>query len=150
MKTTLETIKTALRHAGSYPFRQESCYPDNDAERNLHGRTHFADPQTRRYFKSRILDASVSHDGLIYWLIESNRSKPFEPEKNKRFVCFDVFGTVLNERDQWFSTSKAADNARKAFLESFDAVAHTEKRLHKIAVRDAENAQAVFNALAGI
>lgn len=150
MKTTVETIKTALRHAGTYPFRQESCYPDNDAERNLHGRTHFADPQTRRYFKSRILDASVSHDGLVYWLIEANRSKPFEPEKNKRFVAFDVFGTQLFDRDSWHKTSKAAHKEGKEWLSSFDAVAHTEAALRAKATRDAENAQAIFNTLAGV
>jgi hypothetical protein len=66
-------MKTTISHAGTYPFRQESCYRDADAERNLHGRTHFADPQTRKFFKSRILDASVSHDGLVYWLIEAIR-----------------------------------------------------------------------------
>lgn len=150
MKNTIETIKTALRHAGSYPFRQESCYPDNDAERNLHGRTHFADPQTRRYFKSRILAASVSHDGLVYWLIESNRSKPFEPEKNKRFVAFDVFGTQIFERDSWHKTSKAAHKEGKEWLASFDAIAHTETELRAKATRDAENAQAIFNTLAGV
>ena len=150
MKTTLETIKTALNHAGSYPFRQESGYPDCDAERNLQGRTHFADPQTRRYFKSRILDASVSHDGLVYWLIESNRSKPFEPQKNKRFAAFDVFGTQIFERDSWHKTSKAALAEGKQWLAGFDAVAHTEKELCAKATRDAENAQAIFNALAGV
>jgi hypothetical protein len=150
MKTTIDTIKTALRHAGSYPFRQESCYPENDAERNLQGRTHYADPQTRRYFKSRILDASVSHDGLVYWLIESNRSKPFEPEKNKRFVAFDVFGTQLFEREAWHKTSKAAFKEGSEWLASFDAAAHTETELRAKATRDAENAQAIFNTLAGV
>lgn len=148
MKTTIETIKTALRHAGSHPFRQESCYPEYDAERNLHGRTHFADPQTRRYFKSRILEASVSHDGLVYWLIESNRSKPYEPAKNKRFVAFDVFGTQLFERDSWHKTSKAAHKEGKEWLASFDAVTHTETALRAKAFNDARNSQAILEALA--
>jgi hypothetical protein len=146
---TLETIKTALRHAGTYLFRHESGYSDYDAERNLQGRTHFADPQTRRYFKSRILDASVSHDGLVYWLIESNRSKPYESAKNKRFVAFDVFGTQLFERDSWHKTSKAAHKEGKDWLASFDAIAHTETELRAKARRDARNSQAILEALAG-
>lgn len=150
MKNTIETIKTALRHAGSYPFRQESCYPENDAERNLQGRTHFADPQTRRYFKSRILDASVSHDGLVYWLIESNRSKPYESVKNKRFVAFDVFGTQLFKQDSWHKTSKAALAEGKEWLASFDAIAHTETALRAKATRYAESAQAILETLAGV
>jgi len=150
METTIEIIKTALSHAGTYPFRQESCYRDADAERNLHGRTHFADPQTRKFFKSRILDASVSHDGLVYWLIEANRSKPYESEKNKRFVAFDVFGTQLFDGDSWHKTSKAAFKEGSEWLASFDAIAHTEAALRAKAARDAENAQATFNALAGV
>lgn len=143
-------IETSLSILGIRPFRVESCYALDNAQRNLAERSHYADKETLRYFKARILDAYTAKENLVFWLIESNNSKPFEPKKNKRFICFDIFGTVLNERDEWFSTSKAADNARKTFLESFDAVAHTEKRLHEIAVRDAENAQTVFNALAGI
>lgn len=143
-------IKTSLSILGIRPFRVESCYALNNAQKNLEGRSHYADAQTLKYFKARILDSYTAKENLAFWIIESNNSKPFEPKKNKRFICFDVFGTVLNDRDEWFSTSKSADNARKAFLESFDAVAHTEKRLHEIAVRDAENAQSVFNALAGI
>lgn len=143
-------IETSLSILGIRPFRVESCYALNNAQKNLAGRTHYADKETLRYFKARILAARAEKENLVFWIIESNNSKPFEPKKNKRFICFDIFGTVLNEREEWLSTSKAADNARKAFLESFDAVAHTEKRLHEIAVRDAENAQAVLNALAGI
>lgn len=143
-------IETSLSILGIRPFRVESCYADSNAQKNLAGRTHYADKETLKCFKARILDAYTAKENLVFWIIESNNTKPFEPKKNKRFVCFDVFGTVLNDRDEWFSTSKAADKACKAFLESFDAVAHTEKRLHEIAVRDAENAQAVFNALAEI
>lgn len=140
-------IESALNILGIRPFRVESCYAIDNAQRNLAGRSHYADTQTLKYFKARILDAYTAKENLVFWLIESNNSKHFEPKKNKRFICFDIFGTVLNERDDWFSTSKAADNARKAFLESFDAVAHTEGRLLERAKRDAENAQAVFNAI---
>ena len=150
MKTTIETIKAAIRQAGTYPFRLESCYPNYNAERNLQGRTHFADPETLKYFKSRILHSGMTEDKLVFWLVESNRSKPFEPEKNKRFVAFDVFGKQLFERDSWHKTSKAALADGKKWLVSFDAVAHTEAALRAKATRDAENAQAIFNTLAGV
>jgi len=147
---TIDTIKTALNYTGFHPYRHESCYPDSNAEKNLQGRTHFVDPQTLRYFKSRILDSGISHDGLVFWLIESNRSKPFECDKNKRFVAFDVFGSQIFERDSWQKTSKAAWKEGSAWLAGFDALSHTESELRAKATRDAENAQAIFNALAGV
>lgn len=150
MKTKIETIKAAIRYAGTYPFRIESCCPAADAERNLSGRTHFADPQTLRYFKSRILHSGMTGDRLVYWLIESNRFEPCEPEKNKRFVAFDVFGKQLFKQDSWHKTSKAALAEGKQWLVSFDALAHTEAALRAKATRDAENAQAIFNTLAGV
>ena len=106
-------IETSLTILGIRPFRVESCYALDNAQRNLSGRSHYADKETLRYFKARILDAYTAKENLVFWLIESNNSKHFEPKKNKRFICFDIFGTVLNERDDWFSTSKAADNARR-------------------------------------
>jgi hypothetical protein len=137
-------IEKAIRTAGNYPFRHESGHPDYDAERNLQGRTHWADPATRKSFKSRILDASVSHDGLVYWLIESNGSKPYDTKNNKRFVAFDVFGSVLTEHDEWFTTSKAAYKSGKAWLESFDAEAHTKTRLIENARRGIKNSNEVL------
>lgn len=147
MKETLKTVTETLRNAGIYPFRVESSYADSNAERNLQGRTYFLSPETRRYFKSRVLDAGMSKDGLVFWLVESNRSKPFEPEKNKRFVAFDVFGTVLIDREDWFKTSAQAMKHGRAWLESFDSLEHTRKELLAKATRDAEQAQAIFNAL---
>lgn len=150
MKTTLETINAAIRFAGSYPFRHESGYPDYNAERNLSGRTHFADPQTLKCFKSRILDSGMTDDRLVFWLIESNRSKPFECDKNKRFVAFDVFGRQIFERDSWHKTSKAAYKEGKDWLASFDAVAHTETALRAKAFNDAKNSEAILKELSGV
>jgi hypothetical protein len=58
-----------------------------------------------------------------------------------------VFGDVVSDREQWHTTSKAAEKEKNAFLKSFDAEKHTEGRLLERAKRDAENAQAVFNAI---
>ena len=147
MKTKIES---ALNILGIRPYRQESCYSLNDAQRNLQGRTHYVDSDTLKGFRARVLNAHLSHDGLIYWIIESVGNKPFDGKANKRFIAFDVFGDVISNREQWHTTSKAAEKEKNAFLESFDAEKHTEGRLLERAKRDAENAQAVFNALAGI
>lgn len=142
-----ETIKNLLHTAGHYPFRVESCYPDSNAERNLQGRTHWLSPETRRYFKSRVLDSGMTADGLVFWLVESNRSKPFEADKNKRFVAFDVWGSVLTEGDEWHKTSAQALKAGRTWLASFDGLAHTENKLRETAKREIHNAAQVLEAL---
>lgn len=144
---TIDTIKIALNHAGFHPFRHVSCHADINAQRNLQGITHYVDADTLKYFKSRILDSGISHDGLVFWLVESKRSEP--GANNKRFVAFDVFGTQLFEGDSFHKTSKAAWKEGSAWLAAFDALSHTETALRDRAVFQAENAQAIFNALNG-
>ena len=124
-----------LRSIGSAPFRSESGHPQWDAQRNLMGRTHYVDDDTLKGFKARILDAGLAHDGLTYWLIESVGSKPTDPRRNKRFVAFDVFGTCLVGRNDWKATSAQCDKLRHAWIDSFDAVAHTEQALRERAKR---------------
>jgi hypothetical protein len=140
-------IEQAIRTSGNYPFREESGYPDSNAERNLQGRSHWADPATRKAFKSRILDSGISHNSLIFWAIESNGSKPYDTKNNKRFIAFDVFGSVLNDRDEWFSTSKAAYKSGKAWLDSFDAESHTKARLIESARREIKNGKEILAIL---
>jgi len=144
---TLETLNKALDSLGIYPFRHESSCPEWNAERNLEGRTHFATPGTRKYFKSRILNAGITSDRLICWLVESNRSKPFEPQKNKRFVAFDVFGTELFERDDWHKTSAAAYKSGMSWLSGFDALTNTWNALQARAKHEAQYATAALEIL---
>jgi hypothetical protein len=148
MKQTIpQSIETALRAAGVYPFRAESMHADYNAERNLSGRTHFCDPATRKYFKARVLNSGVSDDGLVFWLIESNRSKPFDSKRNKRFVAFDVFGTVLNDREEWHATSAQAYKDGMDWLKRFDSRTHTRLELAGKARRDIKAAEQIIEAL---
>ena len=138
MKTNpvkLALVFAAMNAAGTArPFRCESSYSDCDAERNLRGRTHYLDPDTVKYFKSRVLAAGRSHENLIYYIAESVNSRPDHGGYNKRFVAFDVFGTVVNDRAgvsdaNWHRTTDAAMKEGRAFLAGFDAVTHTAEAL---------------------
>jgi hypothetical protein len=54
-----------------------------------------------------------------------------------RFVLFDVFGTVLTERnDMLRKTRKQAEKDKENFLGTFDPVAHTESALRENIARD--------------
>lgn len=157
-------LESALRASYIYPFQCRSSYPECDAPQNLRGRTHYVDEDTLRGFKSRILDAGMHakgipsyqlSDSLVYWLVESVNSRPDHGGKNKRFVAFDIFGTVISDRVSlhgeadygWFRTSADARAAGLAFLEKFDAVKHTRDELKARAKRQIAEAKATLALL---
>ena len=153
MNTTTEQINAALRAANVYHYRSESSYPLPDAQRNLSGRTHYADTDTLKYFKAKILAAGNTPDGLLYWLVESVASRPDHGGKNKRVVVFDLWGAIINDRAdlldaaQWHRTTAAAEKALETFLAGFDATAHTTAKLKANAAKATEQAKAVLAAL---
>ena len=146
-ETQLEQIKKALYRQGIGLFECKSCYGDSNARQNLRGRTHYVDEDTLRYFKARILDGRKTDDGLLFVLVESVNSKPDHGGLNKRGVVFDVFGTVLTERDSWFRTSEQAAKFAREFVAGFDAVKHTRNEIKAKAKRDVETARETLKAL---
>jgi hypothetical protein len=149
-------LTSALKFAGVRLYRYESSYPEYDAPRNLQGRTHYADPDTLKSFRAKILNAGHSKDGLLYWLVESVQSRPDHGGYTRRAVVFDVFGDIVNERadmretqGEWFKDTRKAETAAFEFLKSFDAVSHTAAKLKANALRDIEQAKRTLAALAG-
>lgn len=157
MKTnTVKTarLESAMTAANIRPFRCESSYPENDAPRNLQGRTHYCDPDTLRYFKARILNGGHTKDGLLYWFVESVQSRPDHGGYNRRAVVFDVFGDIVNERagtdgGDWFKDTSKAEKSAFEFLKTFDAPRHTAAKLKERAKREILEAKRTLAALAG-
>lgn len=110
-----------------HPYRCESAYPDCNAERNLAGRTHYADPETRKYFKSRIVDAGHYGGGLLFWLIESMPMKHPDDKRGFRYRIFDLCGNVvagksIDDPDCFHRTRKAACRAMLDALKGIDPI----------------------------
>jgi len=142
-------IEKAVRAAGFSLFTCKSSYEKNNAQQNLSGRTHYADDDTLRYFGARINRAGHRADGLLFLIVESVSSKPEDTKRNKRFVVFDVLGTVVNDREEWFATTDQAHKAAENFLAEFDADAHTVEALGAHAHRLQTEAHWIKTALAG-
>jgi hypothetical protein len=104
MKTTLEN---AFRAVGIYAYQDKSSNPQSNAQRNLEGRTHYADEGTLRTFKSKILRSTESQSGL-YFILQESLPHP-ELGRVRRNVLFNVQGTVTSERDNWHKSAKKAD-----------------------------------------
>ena len=127
MQNTKQVIN-ACKAYGAYPYQSKSSYPDSDAQRNLEGRTHYADPDTLRYFKARILRATHSSNGLFYLIQESLKCplEPFNGSTARRNVVFDVFGSVVNGREVFHKTAVKADKEYSELRAWIDNEANAE------------------------
>lgn len=141
----------ACHHLGAHTYRYESGHGCVDAQRNLAGRSHYVDPDTLRAFQARVLVASPVENvgGLLYALVESVNSRPDHGGKNKRAVVFDIFGTVLTDREIWHRTRQGACKSLNAFLASFDLLTYYRREIKRRAARMTENARRARRALAG-
>lgn len=137
MLDNTQTLADLLQNTGATLYQHKSSTPTLDAQQNLAGRTHYAEAETLRWHKARILSSREHCSGTIFALVESVSLDWDNTRRGYRFVVFDVFGTVI-ERADLENTWKTADGARKAFwkwLESFDVFSYYANALHQRGTR---------------
>jgi|GEM_PF-2990368 len=115
----LVDVLARLGHRAVVPrlYRYESSDPTRDAQRNLDGRTHYADADNLRWYKSRILAARADAEGLLFVLLTSDAADAENRRRVYRVVAFDLFGTVIfcNSLEDAATTSKGARKHFAAF-----------------------------------
>jgi hypothetical protein len=109
-----------------HPYRCESCDPTRNAQRNLDGRTYYANPDTLKYFKARILASEHHPSGALFCIIESLPMTHRNDKRGFRYRVFDLCGNVIAGKgetvDQFYSSSAAASKALRAALKEIDPV----------------------------
>ena len=139
MKPVTEQTARNIAYALQVSRFEQSGYDAKAmAQRNLSGKTHYADDDTLRFFYARINSARVSHEGLIFAMVESSASDFRNTSRGFRFVAFDLFGNVLNDRDHIDSMRAKSGMATAdmlAWLESFDVLAHYKAAMTERAAR---------------
>ena len=107
-----ELADNVSRATGLSLYGQRYCSSPNDlAEVELSGRSHYYDPETRRYFGGRVLSVDTRADGLVLLTVESVA----HPSEGRlyRAVAFNLLGTVIHRTGDGtdchgFKTSRAA------------------------------------------
>jgi len=134
------TLAAIVADTGATLYRDRyHSNPTAAAQDQLSGRTHYADPTTLRYFRSRIINAAPVADGLLFRIIESASMDPDHTRRGHgdrswrgfRFVVFDVWGWVV-ERPALDDMVRTSDKARAAFydwLGTFDVTAYYSERM---------------------
>ena len=115
-------LATIIRSLNIELFSDKSSYMVDNVVRNLENRTHYVDKSTLLFFNARIVGGSDQCAGTVFRLIES-LPNGFGGKRGFRFVAFDVWGTVLNERE-FFTTSQKATNGFYTWLSTFDLIGH--------------------------
>lgn len=119
-----------------------------EAQACLSGRSHYYDPPTLRFFRSRVLSSEVICNGLLHVGVETLSADSQHTRRVYRYVAHDIFGTVVYNSDLG-AARRTREPARKDFdtwLAGFDVAAHTLAaiREHAAATQAAAAALAAF------
>ena len=126
-KITDQLARDVARACDASRFDWHSYNAKACAQRNLTGRSHYCDDDTLKYFHSRIQSARPECHGLVLIIVESAAADYKNTSRGFRFVAFDLFGAVINDRGEESPLHKKSDKAcaeAAAWLESFDVLAH--------------------------
>ena len=137
-KLTDDTARAIAHAIGTRPFERHGYDAKYSAQRNLDGKTHYADDDTLKFFHARINSTYAECDGLVLVILESAAKDMHNSARGHRFVAFDLFGTVINDRDHVDAMHSKSDGARVAmrnWLESFDVLAHYKAAMTERAAR---------------
>ena len=122
-----ESTARKLAYAcGQSRFERRGHDAKYSAQRNLSGRTYYADDDTLKFFHSRINSAWPECNGLVLVLVESVAADYRNTSRGFRFVAFDIFGSVIEqaELETLHKTSGKAREAAESWLTNFDVTAH--------------------------
>lgn len=145
MTATLDQIQKAARAAGVQLYQDAYMSTAKaQTQRQLQGRTHYADDYTLKFFGARINETRQDNDGLWFALRES--VQPPQSNRVHRWAIFDVFGQC--ERTDGRASGTAADKLLPALIASKDWAAHTAERLRALAASKEREAGAILAALA--
>jgi hypothetical protein len=106
---TISKIIDACSALGFYRFECKSSYHDDDAERNLSGKTHYVDPDTMRFFSAKTLCAT--HCLNLFYIIEQSQAEGFHGGRVRKVTVFNIFGTVVEQSEE----TKSATESKKTF-----------------------------------
>jgi hypothetical protein len=119
------------------------------AQDALAGRTHYADPETLRYFHSRILLASPIFDGLFFRIVESCGLDYENTKRGFRAVVFDIFGDAIYRPDlnQCRAKRETAERDCLEWMGSFDPIRHYIEKIHGRAASLNNEAESLLQAI---
>jgi len=101
---TIDNIVSACSALGFYRFENKSSYHDDDAVRNLDGKTHYVDPDTMRFFNAKTLRAK--HLNSLFYIIEQSQASDCgNSSRVRRVSVFNIFGECVEQEGDFTSAN---------------------------------------------
>ena len=128
-------------------YEDKSGSATRNAQLNLMGRSHYVDPDTLRFHKSKVLKTVVTDNGLLLALVESYAADYEETDRRFRGVIFDICGGVIVRPKlmDGSRTRRAAEKLMWKALNGLDAVSLTLQAIDKAALIYTEEAGRMRN-----
>lgn len=128
----MAAIIAALKSMYVHPFRAEHCSNSKaDAQRNLHGKTHYVDDDTLRWHKSKVVSTAVLHAGLLYRITCSDALDMNNIRRGFRSVVFDLFGTTIERPKLEDAVSTSQKAIKLSDEQEIDLLAHYRQAIER-------------------
>ena len=139
-------LVNALQRAGFNTYDKRAGSFKAQAQTALMGRTHYVDPNTLHFHKSRITSAQPISMGAFFLIVESCAADYHNTRRTFRAVCFDIFGTTVYhpDLDSGSSSTQAATTAFYVFWDKFNETTYYQEVL-KDKTRRTQQAEIIFN-----
>ena len=146
MKKTTKARAGKIKRALYRQFQCRSCDPKWNTQQNLQAiGSHYADDDTLKYFKARILDSRDIAHGLLFWVRSTVGRRQTGSNGRHRLVVFDLFGSGFQEFDG--HCAKSVEDQLKEWAETFDVGAYYKEHGLAHANRLAREASELRKAL---
>lgn len=76
-------------------FNYKSSDPKHNTQRNLAGRTHYAEDSSLKFFHARIVSGEAIEEGLFFKMVESVALNYDNTCRGFRVIVFDLFGQPI-------------------------------------------------------
>ena len=131
------------------PYTNKSSDAKRNAQENLNGRTHYAEDDTLKFFKARIVSSAAEQNGLFFKMVESVALDYDNTRRGFRVIVFDLFGQVIYRPNfEECTSTKAAAVILWMKSEKNDPATHYRAELKLRASRLTNQAHAMHEAAA--
>jgi hypothetical protein len=124
------------RAAGLDPYQSRGYFSNatKEATALAGSRTHYFDPDTLKYFHSRVSRVAIAADGMALVTLESASADPNNARRGYRINVHDLTGRVINDRQDVGNLIASKRAADRAFNDAVYACEQTARHILAAAI----------------
>jgi len=126
-----DKLYNIARMAGLEPYQSRGYFSSatKEATSLTAGKTHYFDPDTLKYFHSRVVRLAIAGEGMALVTLELASADPDNTRRGYRVNVHDLTGRVINERQDVDNLIASKAKAERAFHDAVNAVEQTARHI---------------------